>query len=294
MLTHLHGDPRPPVRTVVLGAGGFIGGAIAARLRSAGCDVLALTRADCDLLAPDAGEKLAGLLRSDDAVVVVSARAPVKSDEQLIENLRMMAAVTAALRAKPPRHVLYVSSDAVYADSEEPLTESSPAVPTSLHGVMHLAREVMLSNAFGGPLCILRPTLVYGASDPHNGYGPNRFLREARAGKPILLFGEGEERRDHILVDDVASLAVQALMRRSQGTLNAVTGDVVSFREIAELVSSLVPAEIKSAPRTMPMPHRGYRPFDTTARRAAFPEFRCVSIRDGLARMHQSLSGGSV
>ena len=28
-------------------------------------------------------------------------------------------------------------------------------------------------------LCIVRPTLVYGANDPHNGYGPNKFIRLA-------------------------------------------------------------------------------------------------------------------
>ena len=47
-------------------------------------------------------------------------------------------------------------------------------------------------------LAILRPTLIYGAGDPHNGYGPNRFRRLAATGKPIILFGEGEERRDHV------------------------------------------------------------------------------------------------
>jgi nucleoside-diphosphate-sugar epimerase len=290
VLTHLNSAPRPPSRTIVLGAGGFIGGAIAATLRSENCNILPLTRADCDLLFPDAGAKLAELLQPDDALVVVSARAPVKSDAQLIENLQMMAAVTEALRAKPPIHVLYISSDAVYADSDSSLTESSPAAPASLHGVMHLAREVMLANAYTGPLCVLRPTLVYGPDDPHNGYGPNRFMRDARAGRPILLFGKGEERRDHILVDDVATLALNVLMRQSKGVLNAVTGDVVSFREIAEIVVALHPVAIESAPRTMPMPHRGYRPFDAAACHAAFPDFCATPIEQGLAGMRQRLT----
>ena len=41
-----------------------------------------------------------------------------------------------------------------------PLTEASPAAPTSLHGAMHLAREQMLLSVAGPiPLAILRPTL---------------------------------------------------------------------------------------------------------------------------------------
>jgi nucleoside-diphosphate-sugar epimerase len=37
--------------------------------------------------------------------------------------------------------------------------------------------------------------------DPHNGYGPNRFRRLAAGGEEIVLFGEGEERRDHVQVE---------------------------------------------------------------------------------------------
>ncbi len=73
---------------------------------------------------------------------------------------------------------------------------------------------------------MLRPTLIYGAADPHNGYGPNRFCRLAAAGEEIVLFGEGEERRDHVAVEDVAEIAFRVLMRRSRGVLNLATGDV--------------------------------------------------------------------
>jgi len=58
---------------------------------------------------------------------------------------------------------------------------------------------MLLSVAGSIPLAILRPTLVYGAGDPHNGYGPNRFRRLASANQPIVLFGEGEERRPAVL-----------------------------------------------------------------------------------------------
>ena len=87
----------------------------------------------------------------------------------LIENLLMGFTVCGALRETPVKHLVYVSSDAVYAASNLPLTEQSWAQPVSLHGVMHLARKVMLANCFTGPTCFLRPTLIYGAGDPQNG-----------------------------------------------------------------------------------------------------------------------------
>src|SRR5258708_20458707 len=71
-----------------------------------------------------------------------------------------------------------------------------------MHGIMHLARELMLNATVKAPLAVVRSTLIYGEGDPHNGYGPNRFRRLAAAGQEIVLFGEGEERRDHVLIDD--------------------------------------------------------------------------------------------
>ena len=103
----------------------------------------------------------------------------------------------------------------------------------SLHGVMHLAREIMFTSEVKAPLAILRPTLIYGAADPHNGYGPNRFWRLARSREPIRLFGKGEERRDHMSIDDVAELTTCVIYQRSAGALNIATGTGTSFREIA-------------------------------------------------------------
>ena len=100
------------------------------------------------------------------------------------------------------------------------------------------------------------------------------------------LFGEGEERRDHVLIDDVAELIVRVIERRSVGTLNIATGRVHSFREVAELVVSRAPNKvaIKGSPRSGPMPHNGYRPFDSSATRTAFPDFQYTPLQEGVAR----------
>ena len=275
MLTHLRARPEAPARIVVMGAGGFIGGAIAARAAAAGIPTLALTRADVDLLAADAADRLAGLLRPDDAFVAAAAIAPVKTVAMLADNLIMVRAMVAALSKSPVAHVVNIGSDAVFADLTVPLTESSPRAPDSLHGAMHLAREIAFAAEVRVPLATLRPTLVHGERDPHNGYGPNRFRRLAAAGEDIVLFGEGEERRDHVLIDDVAELALRMLTHRSTGSLNAATGQVLSFREIAERVVAASGRQItiKGSPRSGPMPHNGYRAFDIAAIAAAFPGF---------------------
>jgi nucleoside-diphosphate-sugar epimerase len=153
---------------------------------------------------------------------------------------------------------------------------------------MHLARELMFRAEVKAPLVMLRPTLIYGKDDPHNGYGPNRFRRLAAEGKEIVLFGEGEERRDHVYIDDVAEVAMRVLMRRSRGELNIASGEVHSFRALAEKVVQLSGREvpIRGSPRSGPMPHNGYRPFDISACRAAFPDFRATPIDRGLGLAH--------
>ena len=230
---------------------------------------------------------LAAELERGDTLLVVSALAPCRNAAMLSANLRMMEAIAAALGEVAVGHVVYISSDAVYRDAKTPLDEASCAEPGSLHGVMHLARELVLKDACKGPLAILRPSLLYGAADPHNGYGPNRFRRQAAAGEEILLFGEGEERRDHVLIDDVAELVARVIAARSRGILNLATGELHSFREIAEHIAAMTtpPARIRALPRQGPMPHGGYRPFDIAACRKAFPDFSYTKLWDGLARI---------
>lgn len=290
-LAHLDPAGAGPARAVVIGAGGFVGAAIADTIEKRGIDTLRLNRGDVDLLALDAARRLKALLAPGDALVVVAAKAPCRTYAGLRDNVAMMAAVLDAATKTAPAHIVYVSSDAVYGDETEPLSEASPTAPQTLHGAMHLAREMMLRSGLPNtPLAILRPTLIYGASDPHNGYGPNRFRRWVQAGHPIVLFGAGEERRDHIAVEDVAELAARMVLHRSTGVLNAATGKVLSFMQIAELIAGLarMPVAITGAKRDGPMPHNGFRPFDASAVTRAFPDFCFTPPERGIKRMYEA------
>jgi UDP-glucose 4-epimerase len=294
MLDHLQSQPAAPTRSVVVGSGGFVGGAILRELTGRGMSAVGLTRKDVDLLAPSGGEALARHLKAGDSVVFVSAIAPAKNVTQLMDNLRMAEAACQAFTAVMPGHLLYISSDAIYADDANPVTESSPAAPTTTHGMMHAARELMFKTAVTCPFAVLRPTLIYGAGDPHSGYGPNRFRRQAAKSEPISIFGEGEERRDHVLVDDVARLAALILLHKSRGALNAVTGVSTSFRDIADMVAAQFPGgKVASTPRPGPRPHLLHRFFDITGCLKAFPDFRYVRIADGIADVHKQTVGQS-
>src|ERR1700730_5056440 len=209
MLSHRNTRPEKPARVVVLGAGGVLGKPLLAGLRADGIAAIGVGSAEIDLQAADATEKLLGLLKADDAVVFLSALTPDKGRDvaTLMKNLRMAEAVVNAVAAVKCRHVVYLSSDAVYQFGIGIVDETTAADPLDLYGVMHKAREVMMMSAVpADALAILRCTLVCSADDTHNSYGPNRFRRQAAKDGKITLGGEGKETRDHVFADDIAEL----------------------------------------------------------------------------------------
>jgi UDP-glucose 4-epimerase len=287
MLEHRVSITKAPDRVVIVGGKGFVGATVECRLVANGIDVLSVGRSDFDLRDHRSAAALARLMRPSDAVVFSAARAPCRDLGMMVENMMIVQTMLAALAAAPVDHVVNISSDAVYGDQTVPMTETTAAAPTTLHGAMHLAREIAIRNAVEASLATLRPTLLYGARDPHNGYGPNRFRRAAMKGDDIMLFGKGEERRDHVLIDDLAEIVCRVLAHRSIGTLNIASGEVTSFRDTAEFAVAVARSKsaILTSPRVGPMPHNGYRAFDPTATMAAFPGFTYVGLSDGMRRV---------
>lgn len=293
-LEHRQNPPAEPARVVVLGSRGFIGAALVRDLATAAIPTLALSSADLDLAAPDAAAKLTALLQPQDELVFLSAVTPDKGRDiaSSMRNLRMGEAVAAALQARPVAHLVYLSSDAVYSFESGLVSENTPAAPIDLYGVMHRTRELMMQQVFKGPLAILRSTLVYGAADTHNSYGANRFRRLAEKDGKIALGGKGEETRDHLLIDDAIAMIREVLRHRSHGTLNMVTGQSVTFDELARLVGGLFSpaAEVVHTPRQSPITHRH---FDPAVRRRAFPDFRFTPLVEGLRKVHREAISGA-
>lgn len=285
MLNHHHASPHTPARVCILGGEGFVASAIAQTLADRTA-VLRIGQKELDLTKPEAGIQLANRLQPEDVLIFVAAKAPCKTPQSLMDNIAMARAVAEAIGQTPPAHLVYISSDAVYRDDLELRREGDCAQPGSLHGAMHLAREVLLRAVCKMPLAILRPSLLYGATDPHNGYGPNQYMRAAAAGKTITLFGEGEEQRDHIWIADVAEVVRRVVEHRSAGVLNIATGHSVSFRAMAEQVVALfdTPVAIQGTPRKNPITHQHY---DITACLKAFPDFHYTPLSDGLAAVYR-------
>ena len=294
MIRHNHSAPVRPIRVTILGGSGFVGNALLQHLDRLGVETVSVSSKEVDLSRPEAATKLRRFIREEDALVFVSAVTPDKGKDigTFMQNLSMAEQVCNFLEESSCSHVIYISSDAVYGDDLNPVREGASPEPSSLHGLMHVAREGMLSHTVqsaGPPLLILRPSLLYGAGDTHNGYGPNRFVRTALSQEKITLFGNGEEKRDHVNVADLSRLIGLCLMHRSEGILNVATGGSVSFFDVAQTIAELHEdnVDIECLPRQVPIAHRH---FDIAAGLEAFPSFRYVPIRNGIADSLKSIA----
>ncbi len=291
MLNIMQKTPENPKRVVIIGGKGFVGGTLVKFLAEKDVATKTVTRADTDLCCAASVDYLARTINDGDVVVNAAAIAPCKDLDQLVANIAIIKHIQAGLEGKKLTHLINVSSDAVFGDMENPITERSPLAPGSIHGVMHLMREITINLRTDIPVTHIRPTLIYGSDDPHNGYGPNRFARQALAGEIIPLFGKGEERRDHIFIGDLAEILWRVITYRATGDINAATGETHSFHDLAELAIAQTrsPSRITCLPRSGPMPHKGYRPFDVSSIRCAFPDFRFTPIEDGIRQLVEGL-----
>ncbi len=139
----------------------------------------------------------------------------------------------------------------------------------------------LVARSAGFPLLSLRVTGVYGPGDPHGAYGPNGFARSLAKDKSLRIFGEGEEQRDHIYVDDVAGLMDALIRSRATGILNVATGESRPFADVVKAIRGLVPYDVTvvNAPRAGAITHRR---FDTARLMRAAPGFAFTPFDEGL------------
>lgn len=259
-------DDRKPfnVKLAILGTGGFIGAALLRFEQERAAGVVGISSKNFSFAAADAANQLATRLADCDAVVLCSLITPGQATirdlgwRDLVDpNLRLLRLVLDAMARLPRAHLVLLSTDAVYPDDDEPASEQAPTAPKTVYADIHLQREAMSRAALGERCTACRITQVFGANDTHNAYGPCRMVRSALNEGVVRLFGQGEELRDHVSIDDVCQ-ALSAIARIAPGgPVNLGFGRSVSFGAIAEAVIKAVPGtQLVHTPRAMPLVHR--------------------------------------
>ncbi len=180
------------------------------------------------------------------------------------ENLLALLNLLEGARAGGTRRIVFSSSGGVvYGERKPPLSESAPKLPVSPYGVSKLAAEYYLacySQLYGLETVALRYSNVYGPrQNPHGEAGVVAiFANRLKAGKPLTVYGDGNQTRDYVYVADVARanvLAADAPLPPPDGTVDARafnigTGVETSVVALAAAMSAAagVPARVEHAP----------------------------------------------
>tara|TARA_Y200000002_G_C22678573_1_gene663091 strand:+ start:983 stop:1810 length:828 start_codon:yes stop_codon:yes gene_type:complete len=250
------------MKTLILGKNGFIAKSFKNYVSNEKNNFKFISKKEINLLKKADVKKINNYLNNYKKIIFISAIAPAKNMDDLNANIIMISNFFNYVDFKKISHFMYISSDAVYSDTKKTISESSETSPNSYHGQMHLIRENIIKNYLNkNNICILRPTLIYGPGDTHNGYGPNLFKKLILNKEKIKLFGNGSEKRDHIHINDVITCIYKSNSNSISGTFNVTSGEVISFKEIAVKINKKFKNQSKiiSIKRTQKMPHLGYR-----------------------------------
>ncbi len=205
-------------------------------------------------------------------------------------NLVGMLNLMEAARVNGLRRVVFSSTGgAIYGDQERyPCDEDHPTRPVSPYGVAKLATERYLffyQVQYGIDYLALRYANVYGPrQDPHGEAGAVAiFCGRMLEGKPVTIFGTGEQTRDYVFVGDVVRANVAGVESAVTGAVNIGTGCETSVNQLfAELAGSSYELKPVYAPGR---PGEQQRSVISPARAASEMNWRPqVALADGLSR----------
>lgn len=152
---------------------------------------------------------------------------------------------------------IFASSNAVVGEQTPPVDELKIPKPFSPYGASKLAGEALCScyyHSFDLKTISLRFANCYGPYSAHKTSVIARFMRWAREEKPFIIYGDGDQTRDFIHVDDVCQsiyLSLMALDYRlatsdSCGEVFQIASGVeTSINKLAEMMKELTESNLQ-------------------------------------------------
>lgn len=151
--------------------------------------------------------------------------------------------------------VIYASSAAIYGNTKQiPITEDASISPESPYGFDKYATEVqakLFGNLKGLKTVGLRFFNVYGARQSpdslYSGVIPV-FIKKLLEGQKIQIFGDGNQSRDFVYVEDVVQALVKAAdskVLNCNTVFNVCSDQAISINFLAEILGKLLNQEVK-------------------------------------------------
>lgn len=239
-------------RALVTGHAGFLGGHFVRRLLADGWAVYGVDIAngpgeDCRKLFATSDERYDLAIH---CAAVVGGRATIDGEPMAVATDLAIDSdyFQWCLRTRPRRAVYFSSSAAYPVDlqaegSRHRLTEadidlSAPRLPDAVYGWCKLTGEMQaeLVRAEGVPITVLRPLSGYGEDQALDYPFPSFIDRAVRREDPFTIWGDGEQVRDFVHVEDVVDAVMTMVAEGIDGPVNLCSGVPTSFNHLAELV----------------------------------------------------------
>ena len=231
-------------RVLITGAGGFIGGNLAAYLSNRNYDV---TKFDITL----GNSGLPDVMNQD--IVIHLGGNPDTTETNVKKILEQNFEYSVMLYELCELYEIkfqYASSASVYGTSKS-FKESDFCKPLSPYAFSKYMFDCWLMNQ-NYPYQGFRYFNVYGLGEDKKGDQASpvsKFIKQALTNGHIEIFENSEKyKRDFVSIDDVCEMHFRMLNSNVSGVFNIGTGDPISFRDVADIVKSTSHSIIKEIP----------------------------------------------
>jgi UDP-glucuronate 4-epimerase len=193
-----------------------------------------------------------------DAIINLAARAGVRysiknPEVYLSTNAHGTLNLLELMRKHDIKKMVQASSSSLYAGQKMPFTEDLPVnTPISPYAVTKKAAEVLAYSyhyLFGLDISILRYFTVYGpAGRPDMSYF--RFIKWIDEGNDLILYGNGEQKRDFTYIDDIVDGTIKALKPIGYEIINLGNNHPHDILELISIIEKVLnkKASIKNMP----------------------------------------------
>jgi UDP-glucose 4-epimerase len=151
-----------------------------------------------------------------------------------------------AARLNGVKKFIFASSGAPAGEVEPPIHEELPPHPVSPYGASKLAGEGYCSayyRTFGIDTVCLRFGNVYGPRSKKKSSVVAKFIRNALAGEPCVIYGDGTQTRDFLYIDDLVRAVMLAIEKPVGGeTFQIATGMERTVGEVVKIISESLAA----------------------------------------------------